>query len=92
MKQQPSSMIWPKHSVQNRIQLARELPHQLPGQTQLQHRQIIERQHYEHFSDSIHSSRQRQLEEQEVRKFQISQISEQHIDQYAATQNTKNFS
>ncbi|XP_047351840.1 polyadenylate-binding protein-interacting protein 1 isoform X1 [Vespa velutina] len=63
--QQPSSMIWPKHSVQNRIQLARELPHQLPGQTQLQHRQIIERQHYEHFSDSIHSSRQRHLEEQE---------------------------
>ncbi|XP_014614488.1 PREDICTED: polyadenylate-binding protein-interacting protein 1 isoform X1 [Polistes canadensis] len=82
--QQQSSMMWPKHSVQNRIQLARELPHQmqhqLPGQTHLQQRQMIDRQHYDHYSESSYSSRQRQLEDPEIRRVQELRLDNQELN------------
>lgn len=91
--QQPSSMSWPKHSVQNRIQLARELPHQLPGQIQIQQKQLAEKQYYEHNYDLTHLSQQQQLEEQQINQYTSPQSSEpydanisNHIDSFQELQ------
>ncbi|KAK2584173.1 hypothetical protein KPH14_006602 [Odynerus spinipes] len=87
---QSSSAIWPKHSVQNRIQLARELPNQLPGQMQLQQRQIGEKQYYEHNCDSTHSSQQ-QLAEQEADKFRMSEAPYEQHAQYTNSQSSERY-
>lgn len=84
--EQPLSMIWPKHSVQNRIQLARELPHQLAGQ-----KQISEKQYYEQNCDLTHLSQQQQLGGH-MDKFRMSQAPyEQHIDQYMNSQSSEHY-